>query len=214
MALVFIKILIESVDKKPQLTRGILARQAELWGASSALSLSRRAGAEKRALAISLAGIVKHYLVSIKHWDANLAAVIQQLMLDARQRHNEYGCWTLSKSSTLYRRDTINWGISPGGRRQAVISIGKVFPIPVGRQLKMWWWSCWSIVAPAMSACNNIFEMAIKSKWRLPWYTWKSRRSADRAGWVWRSWSYLSLTLARRCRKRESPRWPPPNLYI
>ena len=48
----------------------------------------------------------------------------------------------------------------------------------------------------------------------LPCYTWKSCRSAGRAAWVWRSWQYLSLTLARRCRKRGSPRCPPPNLYI
>ena len=54
----------------------------------------------------------------------------------------------------------------------------------------------------------------MSSLWQ-PQFTWKSRRSEWRAGWVSRSWAYLSLIVARLCRNMESPRCPPPpNLYI
>ena len=45
---------------------------------------------------------VTHYLVTIKHRDANLDTVANQLLLDARQWHNKYGCRTLSKSYSKY----------------------------------------------------------------------------------------------------------------
>ena len=46
---------------------------------------------EHRALANSLHEYVTN-LVSIKHRDANLAAVLQQLLLDACQGNNQYSC--------------------------------------------------------------------------------------------------------------------------
>lgn len=66
-------------------------RQATLLGGSSVLCLSLLAGPEHRALANSLHEYVTN-LVSIKHRDANLAAVLQQLLLDARQGNNQYSC--------------------------------------------------------------------------------------------------------------------------
>ena len=56
--------------------------------------------------------------------------------------------------------------ISPGGRRQAVRSMGKVLPIPVGRQLRMWRLSSWSMAAAVMSACTCRLSMIIFSKWQ------------------------------------------------
>ena len=66
-------------------------RQATQLGGSSVFCLSLLAGPEHRALANSLHEHVTN-LVSIKHRDANLAAVLQQLLLDARQGNNQYGC--------------------------------------------------------------------------------------------------------------------------
>ena len=66
-------------------------RQATQLGVSSVLSVSLLAEPEQRALANSLHEYVTN-LVSIKHRDANLAAVLQQLLLDARQGNNQYSC--------------------------------------------------------------------------------------------------------------------------
>ena len=51
--------------------------------------------------------------------------------------------------------------------RQAVRSMGKVLPIPVGRQLRMWRLSSWSMAAAVMSACTCRLSMIIFSKWKI-----------------------------------------------
>ena len=119
-------------------------------------------------------------------------------------------CWSLKVNHYLCMCPDV---VSPGGRSRAVSNIGKVLPIPVGRQLSMWCLSCWSIAAAVISACTchviSGFQYGIR---QVPGCTWKSRRLEGRAGCVCCSCVYVSIILARLCRSKGSP--APPNLYI
>ena len=98
------------------------------------------------------------YLVSNKSWKAKLVAVALQLQLDGGEWRDNHRRWTL-KGCVPTGTKVHDQRKLPSGRSWLVSSMGRVLPMPVGRQERMWCLSSSLTAALVMSACNcHIFN--------------------------------------------------------